>query len=283
MHSRIFRDDLLAGKVCVITGGGTGIGAATARELASLGATVVVASRSQEHIGPAAAGLSAVVGREVHGDIVDIRDRDSVTAFVERTVRRHGRIDLLVNNGGGQFFSPAEMIRPKGWDAVVATNLTGTWNMTRAVADGWMLEHGGKIVSVTMLTTRGFPGMVHSVAARAGVEAMTRTLAVEWARRGILLNCVAPGLIASSGMNTYPEASMFLSQMPSLVPLKRMGGCDDVAWLITYLASPASDYLTGQVFTVDGGKELWGDLWGIPDPVDLQPAEPEPEAWERGV
>jgi NAD(P)-dependent dehydrogenase (short-subunit alcohol dehydrogenase family) len=281
MSSRIFRDGLLDGRVCVVTGGGTGIGAATARELASLGATVVVASRSLEHIEPAAEGLSAAVGRKVHGDIVDIRDRDGVAAFVERTLQRHGRIDLLVNNGGGQFFSPAEQIRPKGWDAVIATNLTGTWNMTRGVADAWMLEHGGKVVSVTMLTQRGFPGMAHSVAARAGVEAMTRTLAVEWARHGILINCVAPGLIASSGMKTYPHAAMFLSQMPSLVPLKRMGGCDDVAWLIAYLASEAADYVTGQTWTVDGGKELWGDLWAIPDPDDLRPAEVEPEPWEQ--
>ena len=131
-----------------------------------------------------------------------------------------------------------------------------------------------------MLTRRGFPGMAHSVAARAGVEAMTRTLAVEWARHGILLNCIAPGLIASSGMKTYPAAEMFLTQMPGLVPLKRMGGCDDVAWLAAYLASPAGNYVTGQIWTVDGGKELWGDLWGIPDPEGLGPADVEMEPWK---
>lgn len=281
MSSRIFRDDLLAGKVAVVTGGGTGIGAATARELARVGATVVIASRKKDHVEPAAAGLSEQVGRTVYGDLCDIRDRDSVNGFVSRVVSQHGGIDILINNGGGQFFSPADSISPRGWDAVINTNLTGTWNVTRAAHDAWMGAHGGKVISITMLTQRGFPGMAHSVASRAGVEAMTRTLAVEWASKGIVLNAIAPGYIASNGIRNYPPDLGLIEKMQSCVPLKRMGSMDEVAWMITHLASPAGDYITGQTITIDGGKDLWGDYWIIPDPEDLKPFELPVEPWEH--
>lgn len=280
MPSRVFRDDLMEGRVCLVTGGGTGIGAGVTRELARLGATVVIASRKAEHIEPAAKGLSEELGRPVHGRLVDIRDRESVRALVQGIVGEHGRLDVLVNNGGGQFFSPAEAITDKGWDAVVATNLTGTWNMTRAAADAWMLANGGAVVSITMMTNRTFPGMAHSHAARAGVEAMTRTLSVEWASRGVRLNCVAPGFIASSGIRRYPAGLDLITQMKSLVPMKRLGSCEEVGWLVAYLASPASAYVTGQTWTIDGGKELWGDYWPIPDPEGMGPVEIPKEPWE---
>ena len=279
--SRIFRDDLLTGRVAVVTGGGTGIGVACARELGKLGATVVTASRKEENVRPAAKGLSEELGREVQGEICDIRDRDHCAALARAVLDRHGRIDLLVNNGGGQFFSPADAITPKGWDAVVATNLTGTWNLTRAVADAWMLAHGGSIVNITMLAKRTFPGMAHSVAARAGVEAMTRTLAIEWASRGVRLNCVAPGFVASSGLKRYPQGIGIVDQMKSLVPLKRLASCEEIAWWVALLATPAGDYVTGQVLTVDGGKELWGDYWPIPDPPGMTPIEIPKEPWEE--
>lgn len=281
MHSRIFRDDLLAGQVALVTGGGTGIGAAIARELATLGATVVIASRKAANVEPAAAGLSRETGRTVEGEVCDIRDRDAVAGLVARVMERHGRVDVLVNNGGGQFLSPAEGIPAKGFDAVVATNLTGTWNLTRAVADAWMLTHGGLIVNITMLTRRTFPGMAHSVAARAGVEAMARTLAVEWASRGIRVNNVAPGLIASSGLRNYPQGLDMIRQVQRSIPMKRLGSCDDVAWLVAYLASPAGAYVTGQTWTVDGGKELWGDWWPVPDPEELPEVEIPKASWEE--
>jgi citronellol/citronellal dehydrogenase len=278
--SRLFRDDLLTGQVALVTGGGTGIGVAAARELGRLGATVVIASRKEANVLPAATGLSAELGRPVDGLVCDIRDREAVDRTVRETLSRHGRIDLLVNNGGGQFFSPADMITPNGWDAVIATNLTGTWNVTRAVADAWMLANGGKVLSITMLTRRTFPGMAHSVAARAGIEAMTRTLAIEWASRNILLNCLAPGIIASSGLRRYPAGLGMVEGMKKHVPLKRLGTTEELAWWIAFLASPGGDYVTGQTFTVDGGKELWGDWWEIPEPAVPIEVQIPKEPWE---
>ena len=280
-NSRVFREDLLEDQVVLVTGGGTGIGVAIAREMAKLGARVVIASRKAENIEPAAKGLSEELGREVTGEICDIRDRDAVKACVDRVLKRFGRIDVLVNNGGGQFFSPAEGISPKGFDAVIQTNLTGTWNMTRAVVDAHMLTHGGSIVNITMLTRRTFPGMSHSVAARAGVEAMTRTMSIEWANRGIRVNCVAPGFIASSGLRTYPPELGLVESICSTLPMKRFGTCEEVAWAVAFLAGPAGAYVTGQVWTVDGGSELWGDYWPIPDPPEPNDIEIPVEPWEE--
>ena len=278
--SSIFRDGLFEGKVALVTGGGTGIGVAIARELAGLGAIVVIASRKEESIRRAAAGLTAELGRVIYGEVCDIRDRESVTGVITRLLERHGRLDILVNNGGGQFFSPAEAITPNGWDAVVATNLTGTWNMVRAAADHWMLKHGGSIINITMMTHRTFPGLAHSVSARAGVEALTRTLAGEWAARGIRINSVAPGFVASSGLKRYPAGLGLMEKMQSVVPLKRLASCEEIAWWVTFLASPAGGYVTGQTLTVDGGKELWGDYWPIPDPADMEKFSIPTEPWE---
>lgn len=280
MPSRIFRDDLLEGQVVLVTGGGTGIGAAIARELGHLGATVHIASRKASNIEPAAAGLSEELGRPVIGHTLDIRDRDSARACVDAILQRDDALDILINNAGGQFMSPAEAITPRGWDAVVQTNLTGTWNVTRAAADAVMLSRGGRIVNITMLAKRTFPGMSHSVASRAGVEALTRTLAVEWAKKGITLNCVAPGLIASSGLKRYPIGLEAINEFARHVPMKRFGSMQDVAWAVAWLVSEAGNYVTGQVITVDGGKELWGDWWPIPDPDPLPPLVIPTDPWE---
>lgn len=264
-----FREDLLAGQVAIVTGGGSGIGAVIARELLRCGAQVVIASRRRDRVEAAAAALGEATGGAIRAESVDIRDREAVAALCRSVVDREGRIDLLVNSGGGQFLAPAEEITPGGFDAVVATNLTGTWNMIRGVADAWMLEHGGAIVSLTMLARGAFPGMAHSVAARAGVEALSRTLAVEWAARGVRVNCVAPGIVASSGMRRYPFGDEWIRGLQSKVPLKRLATMEEIAWAVLFLCSPAAAYVTGEVLTVDGGKTLWGDTWPIPDPDPL--------------
>ncbi len=281
MESQVFRPDLLRGKVALITGGATGIGAAIARELGRLGATVAIASRKTDVITRAAAHLNAELPGRVIGLTCNIRKRDSVAAAVEQLMAETGRVDFLVNNGGGQFMAPAEMITPRGWDAVVETNLTGTWTLTRAVADAWMLGNGGRIINITMLTQRGFPGMTHSVAARAGVEAMGRTLAVEWAQRGICINAIAPGIIASSGLLKYPEGQTLAESMQSEIPAKRLGTCDEIAWMVAFLCSPAGAYITGQTLVIDGGRTMWGRTWPIPDPDELPAVTLSSEPWQE--
>jgi NAD(P)-dependent dehydrogenase (short-subunit alcohol dehydrogenase family) len=282
MSSRIFRDDLFQGTVAIVTGGGSGIGAAIARELGQTGADVVVASRKPERIAAAAKGLSKELGRPVLGVPCDIRDRDAVDALMDATLERFGRIDILINNGGGQFVSPAQFITPNGWDAVVATNLTGTWNLTQAVANRWMVDNGGgRIINITMNTLRGFPGMAHSCAARAGVEGLTRTLAVEWAFANIQVNCIQPGVIASSGLRNYPDAENMVRQAQQQIPAKRLGTVEEIAWATAWLASPAGQYVTGQTITVDGGRELWGETWPIPDPEPMPAWHIPVEPWEE--
>jgi NAD(P)-dependent dehydrogenase (short-subunit alcohol dehydrogenase family) len=282
MSSQVFKDGILNGAVAIVTGGGSGIGSATARELVRLGATVVIASRKADRIEAAAAGLSEELGATVQGIATDIRDRAAVDHLVTATLERHGRIDVLVNNGGGQFVSPAQFITPNGFDAVVATNLTGTWNLTQSVANAWMLENGGgRIINITMNTHRGFPGMAHSVAARAGVEGMTKTLAVEWAFANIQVNCIQPGVIASSGLRNYPDAENMVRQAQQQIPAKRLGTVDEIAWAVAYLAGPAGHYITGTTLTIDGGRSHWGDTWPIPDPEPLPEWSIPIEPWEE--
>ena len=281
MSHALFQSQLLQDQVAVITGGATGIGASITQHLAQLGATVVIASRKEENIKAAAAGFSKMLQVPVYGIACDIRDRDAVHNLVSKTLEQHGKIDLLVNNGGGQFFSAAQDIRPKGWDSVIATNLTGTWNLIRETANQWMLKNGGKIVNITMLTDRGFPGMAHSCAARAGVEGLTKSLAVEWANRNIKINCIQPGIIASSGMKNYPAGVAVAKSSQAEIPMKRLGTCDDIAHLVCFLASSAGEYITGQIWAVDGGRNLWGKTWPIPNPSKLPEVEIHQWPWDK--
>lgn len=278
----LFREDVLNGQVALITGGGSGLGAAIAATLGQMGADIVIASRKTERIQAAAEGLGRLLGRSVLGVTADIRERDDVDRLVAETIQTHGRVDILVNNGGGQFLAPAETIRPRGWDSVIGTNLTGTWNLTRAVADAWMLAHGGRVINITMLTQRGFPGMAHSVSARAGVEALSRTLAVEWAQHGITVNCVQPGIIATQGIRQYPMWEHVVAETMRAIPAKRLGTPDEVAQLVAFLASPAGAYVTGQSWAIDGGRSLWGDGWPVPDAEPMPPIVIPPEPWEDG-
>lgn len=253
----IFRDDLFAGQTIVVSGGGTGIGRATARELAQLGASVVICSRSPEHLEPARAEI-ADAGGKVEALVCNIRDPEAVTALFAQVRERYGRVDALVNNGGGQFLTPAEAITPKGWHAVVETNLTGTFYMSQAALNAGMREHGGAIVNVVMEMWRGFPGMAHSGAARAGVVNLTQSLALEWAAFGVRVNAVAPGIIDSSGLQNYPPAVRAqLAGIAKDVPAQRMGTEAEIAASILFLLSPAAAFISGATLKVDGAGSLY--------------------------
>jgi len=260
---QVFAPGILKDQVAIVTGGGSGIGLATAREMVRLGAKVALCGRTADKLDKAAAQLKeAFADADVRTTICDIREPAQVEAFVKDVLAAFGRIDILVNNAGGQFPSPAQHISPNGFLAVVRNNLVGTFHMCREVANQWMIGHGGRIVNVIANIYRGFPGMVHTGAARAGVENMTMTLSVEWAQFGILVNAVAPGIILSSGTAQYPP--QLLDRGIAETPLKRAGTCEEVAASIVFLVSPAAQYITGATLRIDGAQSLWGHTWEIP-------------------
>ncbi len=248
-----------------MTGGGTGIGLATARRLAALGAKVAIASRKQPNLDAGLASLGEVTKSEnLFAMTCDTREVTQVEALVDAVLAKFGRIDVLINNAGGQFPTAAENLTAKGWEAVIRNNLNGTWFMTHAVATRAMIpQKRGRIVNVIAQMWRGFPGMVHTGAARAGVDNMTKTLAVEWARHGIRVNALAPGFIKSSGTDQYPSEIVAVAIKAS--PVKRGGTPDEVARLCVFLASDQLDFVTGETWYIDGGQKLWGDVFQIPD------------------
>ncbi len=259
----IFRPGLFENRVAIVTGGGSGIGFAIARDLGMLGAKVAIASRKQERIDAAKAEL-AKAGVHVFGAACDIRETEQVAKLVDTVMKELGPIDVLVNNAGGQFPTAAENLTTKGWDAVIRNNLSGTFYMTQAVATKSMIPRKkGRIVNIIANVARGFPGMIHTGAARAGVENMTKTLAVEWAQYDIQVNAVAPGVIRSSGVDQYPPEIVEMSRQRT--PAKRLGTVDEVSDLVVYLASDAASFVTGETWYIDGGAHLWGDTWMIPD------------------
>ena len=267
----IFRDSLFRGETALVTGGGTGIGLAIARELVMLGADVALCGRRPEPLAAAAEELQALRPKvKVHQSICDIRDPEAVGAFVDAAREALGSLGILVNNAGGQFPTTARQLSPKGFEAVVRNNLMGTWNMTHAAAErAFIPQRRGRIINIIAVIARGFPGMVHTGAARAGVENLTKTLAVEWSQFGIRVNAVAPGVIVSSGTRQYPPQLLHTARQAN--PLKRLGHPQEVAHLVVYLASPQADFITGQTFTIDGGASLWGEQWPVPAEVPQFP------------
>jgi len=237
---------------------------------------VVVCGRRPEPLDQTAA--AAEHGR-VEARTCDIREEGQVGALVDGVLERHGRIDLLVNNAGGQYMSPAEDITPKGFRTVIRLNVEGTWLMTHAVATKAMMpdERGGKIVNVTLSPHHGLPGMAHSSAARAAVENLTRVLSIEWARFGIKLTALAPGPFATETFRTkYPKP--VVEGVAGTVPLQRLGTEEEFAWLVAYVASPAGDYLSGAVLTIDGARDNWFGAW---PPAGLTGESGKPLAEER--
>jgi NAD(P)-dependent dehydrogenase (short-subunit alcohol dehydrogenase family) len=274
--SKIFQPGLLDGQVAIVSGGGSGLGRATALELAALGARVVVCGRRQEPLEETAA-----LGEDgrVEAHTCDIREEDQVEALVEGVMERHGRIDLLVNNAGGQYMTPAEDITPKGFRTVIRLNVEGTWLMTHAVATRAMIPEGrgGKILNVTLSPHHGLPGMAHSSAARAAVENLTRVLSIEWSRFGIRLVALAAGHFATETLRTkYPKP--VVEGVAGTVPLGRLGTEEEFAWLVAYLASPAGDFVSGTVLTIDGARDNWFGSW---PPAGLTGEGGKPLAEER--
>jgi citronellol/citronellal dehydrogenase len=275
--SQIFRPGLLDGSVCVVSGAGTGLGRAIATELATLGATVIGCGRRSE---PLADTVEAIrrAGGAAEAEPMDIRDADAVEALFDRVLERHRRLDLLVNNAGGQFMSPAEAISPKGFRTVTELNVQGTWQMTHAAATkAFIPQRSGKVISVTLSPHNGMPGMVHSGAARAAVENMMRTLSIEWARFGIRLCAVAAGQFDTEVLRTkYPP--QVAENVHRTIPLGRLGTPEEMAWMVAHLASPAGDFLSGCVITIDGARDNWFGAW---PPSTVIGESGEPLAEER--
>lgn len=254
-----FFTTMLEGQVAVVTGGGSGLGRATAIQLAACGAHVVVCGRRRDPLDETVELLA-----DRRGDAIpcDIREEEQVSALVDEVLEHHGRIDLLVNNAGGQFLCPAEDITPKGFRTVMRLNVEGTWLVTHTVATKAMIPsgRGGRIVSITISPANGLPGMAHSSAARAAVDTMTRVLSVEWARFGIQLNTIAAGQFASdSFLSKYPE--QIVEAAAGLIPAQRLGQPEELATLVTYLASPAASFLSGAVIPLDGARDNWLGSW----------------------
>ncbi|HVW68219.1 MAG TPA: SDR family oxidoreductase [Steroidobacteraceae bacterium] len=267
-----YRDDLLAGQTFLISGGGSGIGRAIAYVCARLGANVMICGRRAEKLAETADGIQKWVGREVATFAMTIRDPDAVANLIDATYQRFGRLDTLVNNGGGQYPQAAIDFTVKGWLAVIDTNLNGTWYMMQTAAQRWRaLQRPGNIVNIVANVWRGMPQVAHTCAARAGVIYLSKTLATEWAPLGVRVNCVSPGSIDSDGLNVYERHDA--QQFRFSNPMRRFGDTGDIAQAVVYLSAPTGKFITGDVLVVDGGNNQYGDVWpgGIPDYFKQQP------------
>jgi len=249
-----FAPDLLKDQVALVTGGGTGMGRATAIEMARCGARIVVLGRRIEPIEDCARTIRDAGGNAIAVS-ADIREPDRIEAAMQRIKSEFGQLDILVNNAGGQFVTPARELSNKGFETVIRNNLIGSWQMTKAAADHFMLANGGSIVFVTACIRSGLSGFVHTAAARGGVLGMMKTLAFEWAEFGIRLNCVAPGTIKTEGMGHYPiDPEQWLKLNRNI--LGHMGSVEDISAAIIFLSSPLGKFVTGEEWYIDGGETL---------------------------
>jgi len=264
-HVSIYAAGVFSRQVALVSGGAGGIGRAIAWLLARLGAHVVVAGRNEAKLHALVEAMTKR-GLSASAEVVDIREPEQVGALFDRVWRARGRLDILVNSAGGQFPQPAIDYSVKGWNAVINTNLSGTWHMMQAAARRWReAKQPGNIVNIVVVTTHGLYGVAHTIAARAGVIGLSKALAVEWAPLGIRLNCIAPGAIETEGWKVYSPAAR--AAYPRSNPMMRVGTTWEIAEACVYLASPAAAYVTGELMTVDGGGQHWGETWttGKPD------------------
>jgi citronellol/citronellal dehydrogenase len=254
--SRVFADGMLEGRVALVTGGGTNLGKAAAIELARCGASVVIAGRRQDVLEKAVAEL----GERCSWVAGDIRDRAGAQSIVRAPLERHGRLDFVLNNAGGQYFVPAEGITAKGWQAVQRLNVGGTLAMCDAAYELAMRPAGaGTIVNVTVSPHHGMPAMAHTGAARAAVEALTRELAESWAVDGVAVVAIAIGRFATESLRKYP-AELWRTAAKT-VPLQRLGEVEEYGWLVALLASPLGRSFSGSVVTLDGAADNWTGPW----------------------
>jgi citronellol/citronellal dehydrogenase len=261
-YRSVFRQGLFAGQTVLVTGGGSGIGRCTAHELASLGAHVVLVGRKRERLDRVMAELRED-GFDSSAFACDIREEEAVRATVAAAVKGRGRIHGLVNNAGGQFPAPLAMISQKGFETVMRTNLVGGFLVAREAVAQSMGDHGGAIVNIVADMWRGMPGMGHSGAARAGMVNLTQTMAVEWAPLGVRVNAVAPGWIASSGLDHYDQEvrETIIPRLKDGVPLRRLGTEAEVSAAICFLLSEAAAFVTGDCLRVDGGAPLFSPIF----------------------
>jgi citronellol/citronellal dehydrogenase len=267
-HS-VFRPGLFAEQVIVVTGAGSGIGRCTAHELASLGADVVLVGRDATKLRAVEAEITEDGGKaSIHS--CDIRDDARVAGVIDQILANRGRIDGLVNNAGGQYRAPLDTISTKGFEAVVRTNLVGGFIVMREVYNRWMKSNGGAIVNMIADIWHGWPNFAHSGAARGGMLTLTESAASEWAAAGVRVNTVAPGAVASSGLDTYdPKDREFIQrQVTSEIPLNRFGSEAEVSAAIVFLLSPAAAFITGSCIRIDGGAPNMRRIWGAPAQSD---------------
>ena len=264
-HPTVYAAGALKNQVALVSGGAGGIGRAIAWLFARLGAHVVLTGRDQAKLDLLVTHLVGH-GLEASAHAVDIREPDAVAALFGKVWDERGRLDILVNSAGGQFPQPAIDFSTKGWNAVINTNLNGTWYMMQAAARRWReRKHSGSIVNIVVVTTHGLYGIAHTIAARSGVIGLSRAVAVEWAPLNIRVNCVAPGLIETAGWEVYsPKAR---AAYPRANPMMRVGSPWDIAEACAYLSAASGRYITGETLTVDGGGQHWGETWTTGKPA----------------